>query len=294
MPILLAISAAVCFAAGGVTAKRGIVHNNVSLALLISLPVTIAVTGIFTLFDPPGTITLAAIVLFALAGLAGDGLGRGSFVMAVDHLGPSTATPIQTGSYPVIALIVGIAVFSEDVTLGRVAGAAFIVAGIWVLMGFGPKSGTDEAGGAPSRSSRWVYLIPVIGGVAFALADTMRKLGLEEAPNPAFGATIAATTVLIVWLVAAIATPAVRRTLNPGPGWQWFLVMGVFIGLGVVSGFGALQSGDITVVGPIVLAQPLIVVALSALFLRDLERVTWNMVVGALLTVVGVIVLSLS
>ena len=122
----------------------------------------------------------------------------------------------------------------------------------------------------------------------------MRKLGLVEMPSPAFGALVGNVTIIVVWVLVIAFVPRIRSLAKPGPGWQWFLLTGVLAGLGVLSVFGALESGDVSVVGPIIMAQPLIVVILSALFLRDIERLTWKIVAGSVLTVLGIILITIS
>lgn len=292
MPIAFAIAAAFGFATAGVTAKRGIQHTNIVTALLISLSVTAVVTAVFVAFDPPHSFFQPAIALFAAAGVMGDGIGRASFFGAVDRLGPSTATPIQTASYPLIALIGGILVFSETVTLWQVAGVAAIVAGIWALAGdiSNPGSRKEEARG--KHRWTWELLLPVAAGAAFGFSDLFRKSGLNEIPNPAFGALLAAITVLFLWAIVAISVPGIRRQLKPGPGWQWLIATGAFTGLALLAVFSALDRGDVSVVGPIINTQPIAVVVLSAVLLRDIERVTWRMVVGAVFAVAGVILIA--
>ena len=135
MAIAFAIAAALCFGASGITTARGIQNTNLVSALLVSLSVTAAVAMAFVLIDIPQQVSIGAVALFVAAGLLGDGVGRASFFRGVDRLGPSTTTPILTASYPLIAFVGGILLFSEAVTIWRVLGAACIVAGIWALTG---------------------------------------------------------------------------------------------------------------------------------------------------------------
>ena len=294
MPVLFALGAACCFAALGITAKRGVQGNSIVTALLVSLPIGAMVMLIFMALDMPESVSLRAVGLFVAAGIIGEGLGRTSFILAVARLGPSTATPIQTASYPVLALIGGMVMFSEVVTGWRVAGAAAIVAGIWALVGGDKRFGGTLATGHIARRWRWAYLLPVVGGLSFASSDIVRKLGLSATPYPAFGALVGNVVVLMIWAVVVASAPRIRRLAKLGPGWQWFLLTGMLAGLGVLSVFRALEAGDVSVVGPIIMAQPLIVVLLSALFLRDLERLTWKIFTGAVLTVLGVILITIS
>jgi len=50
----------------------------------------------------------------------------------------------------------------------------------------------------------------------------------------------------------------------------------------------ALAIGDVSVVSPLVNSHSIVAIALAAIFLRDLERVTWRIAVAAALIVSGV------
>lgn len=292
MSVLYAVAAACSFAALAIFVARGLRNNSLTTALLVSLPVGACVTGAFTLFNLPAQVSARAVGIFVAAGIIGEGLGRTSFIAAVSRLGPSTATPIQTATYPVFALLGGLILFSEAVTPWRVVGAASIAAGIWALVGDGESA--PNAPGGRSSGWRWAYLLPVSGGLAFAGSDLVRKLGVLESPYPAFGAVVGTASMMVIWGLAALTVPRIRKAVTFEPGWQWFLLTGFLAGIGVLSVFRALDAGEVSVVGPIIMAQPLVVVTLSAVFLRDLEKLTRRIVAGAALTVLGVILVSLS
>ena len=50
----------------------------------------------------------------------------------------------------------------------------------------------------------------------------------------------------------------------------------------------ALAIGDVLVASPLVNAHSIVAIALTAIFLRDLKRVTWRIVLAAALIVTGV------
>lgn len=292
MSVVYALAAALSFATLAIVVTRGLRNNSLMTGLLVSLPAGACVTGVFTLFNMPSQVSVRAVGIFVAAGIIGEGVGRTSFIAAVSRLGPSTATPIQTATYPVFALVGGVLLFSEAVTAWRVVGAACITAGIWALVGGSPSSATRD--GESGTRWRWAYLLPVLGGLAFAGSDLVRKLGVVEAPYPAFGAVVGTASIMVLWAVVALSVPRIRNMVTFEPGWQWFLLTGVLAGFGVLSVFRALDAGEVSVVGPIIMAQPLAVVVLSGIFLRDLEKLTWRIVSGAALTVLGVILVSLS
>jgi len=299
MVVLLAALAAFSFAAGSVTAKRGMQNTNVVTALIISSAVAAAVLAVAVGFNPPTEVSAKAIWLFAAAGLIGDGVGRFSMLGAVDRLGPSIAIPIQTAAYPVIAVIGGVVVLAETVTFGQLLGVAGVVVGIWVLLGPGSEpqdspDPPDRAGSARRTGRGSSLLLPVLAGIGFAVSDLFRKSGLHELPDPAFGALVAVTTMLLLMVGAATAVPRFRRQIRVGAGWGWLLVAGGFIASALLTLFQALEGGAVSAVGPIIAAQPVAVVGLSWLLLHTIERVTSRMVVGAIVVVVGVVLIALA
>ena len=294
MPVAFALLAAASFSALAITVTRGFRTNSLMTGLMVSLPVGALVTGAFTLVDPPTGLTLRAILFFVVGGIVGEGVGRTAFIFAVRLIGPSSATPLQTATYPALILVGGWILLAEPVTAWRVVGALAIAGGITVLVRGQPAVDQSGAASRPRKGGRWVYLLPVLGGVSFAASDVLRKLGLEETPHPAFGAVSGTITIILLWTVILALTPRLRATVHLEPGWQWFIPTGFLAGLGVLAVFQALEGGDVSVVGPIIMSQPLMVVLFSALFLRDLEKLTWKVVAGATLTVVGVVILSLS
>ena len=222
MSVLFALAAACFFAGVGIAAKRGVQHNSIVTALVVSLPVGALVMLLFALFDLPETVSSTGIGLFVAAGFIGEGVGRTSFILAVQRIGPSTATPIQTASYPVLALVGGFLLFSETVTPLRVMGAVSIVAGIWALVGGEGTRGGAVTADRRTRGGRWAYLLPVVGGLAFASSDIVRKLGLVEIPFPAFGALVGNVTIVAVWALVIALVPRVRNVARPG---RWMAVV---------------------------------------------------------------------
>ena len=74
---------------------------------------------------------------------------------------------------------------------------------------------------------------------------------------------------------------------------RWVALAGVASGIAVISLYFAVQRADVVVVSPIVSSSPLITLLLAHLFLARLERVTKRLVLGAVLTVGGVILVVL-
>jgi uncharacterized membrane protein len=69
----------------------------------------------------------------------------------------------------------------------------------------------------------------------------------------------------------------------------WFFAGGLANTAATLSVFYALSLGEVVVVEPLVSSNPVISLVLSALFLKDLETITPRVVLGALFTAVGTI-----
>jgi uncharacterized membrane protein len=90
----------------------------------------------------------------------------------------------------------------------------------------------------------------------------------------------------------SIALPSVRERISTGRGAGWFVVGGALASTAILVQFHALDRGNVSLVSPIVAAQPLFVFFLSAVLLRGIERVSAPVVIGGLATVVGVVLVA--
>lgn len=305
----LAVCAATLFAASHVASKRGVQTTSVEGGLLISLTVSLLTLIVAVLVDPPAAVSLGAVLVFAAAGMFGPGLGRAAALVGVDRLGPSVSVPIQASSYPAIAVLTATIVLRENLTPYRVAGCLAIVIGVWALTRRSEEpAGPDMEGlvttplrEAPPERLRAVtwgplkrgFAFPIIAGLGYGIADIIRKSGLNYADEPILGALVGVTTVLIVWVVVVLASPAMRTRIVRGPSAGWFGLSGFFASLALIAQFNALRTGDVSVVSPIIAAQPLAVLLLSAVFLGGIERLTTRTVVGGTTIVAGAVLVSI-
>jgi transporter family protein len=76
----------------------------------------------------PNLAALAASALLAAM------IGQGAYFVAIKHADASRVVPF-TASYPVVALILGILVLHEPLTVPKVAGTALVLCGLMLLAG---------------------------------------------------------------------------------------------------------------------------------------------------------------
>lgn len=294
---VLAAMAAIFYAAGSVTVKLGVQDTSVLAGLLASLASGSAVLGGILLISPPEAPSLAGVAAFILAGVFGPMAGRSAAVTGVDRMGASRAVPIQGTLYPVSASLVAALLLGQSLGLWEIIGLVVVVAGVWMLS---RRQSTVEGRGVPAQAglpspqrSIPPIVFPLLAGLFYGLSDVARARAVDSWSEPVAGALIGTLTGLLLWGTAAACVPNLRAKLRFGKGMRWFAASGVFAGLAVVSTIQALRTGDVAVVSPIVAAQPLPILILSAMFLRRLERLDFIVVAGGLAIMVGVLLISL-
>ncbi|MFV2044733.1 MAG: EamA family transporter [Anaerolineales bacterium] len=296
---LLAVIAAVMYAASQVVFRRGLQGMALTAGMIVSLVFGLAVLLIASAIHGLQPIPPSALLWFVAAGLLAPGVGRLASIAANHRLGPSTSTPIQSSVGPMLAITGGLLLLGEQVDLKRVIAVAMIMIGVWDLAIRGHEfPGTTTIGngatGTPdwSRRRRYGVILAGAAGLAYGASDLMRKQGLNMFPTPVMAATLTVATSFLVWLIFAASSREIRSNLHVGPGTGWFALGGVFTAFAQLAQFSALSAGDVSIVNPIVNAQPLAVIALSALLLRQLEKLSIRHLRAAALIVAGTVLLS--
>jgi drug/metabolite transporter (DMT)-like permease len=287
------------FAASHITSKRGVQTTSVIAGVLLSLGTGAVVLLVAVLASGAALPSGEAMLVLGASGILAPALARGGAIAGIDRLGPTTAIPIQGSVYPLCAVAGALLFLGESVGPARALGVIAIVLGIWILSsGHMPvlSESPTRAAPAPARARRALQvalLLPVIAGLSKGMADIVRKEGLDLASSAVSSAFVAQVAALLAWTVVLVAPP-VRRKVRFGRGSLWFCAGGVLASLAVLSQFHALDRGSVSVVSPIVAAQPVAVIVLSALFLKDLDPLTLRRTAGALVAVIGTILVSIS
>jgi len=183
--------------------------------------------------------------------------------------------------HPFISAGLAILLLGETVTSRVVGGTVVIVAGTMLLSASGRVQGF--------RPGQLVF--PLMSALAFGAVAILRKLGLGGA-GPLVGFAVNVTTALVAVSAFVMVIGHRRRARCSARSLGYLIVAGVAENAGVLLGVVALGVGAVTVVAPLVGTMPLFVLALSAVFLRDIERLSARLVAGTLLIVLGVYLIT--
>lgn len=305
--VWLSLGAAVSFGMAGVLLKRGLQYASPLTAAVIS----VTVTTIFVWIVVAATGSLAvmltwAVLPFLAAGLVAPGLARLAFFTGVQRIGVSRASAVVSAA-PMFAVGAATLVLGEQPPAALVGGAALVVIGGALLS----YRGARETGWR-----RRDMVFPIMAALGFAFRDTVSRWGLMQFPHPLAAAAVAtAMSLAVMWVFAALRTWA-RTAVQVDPrgaaapdgvrtrtGGVWpfhpvgaaFLVTsGLCEGTAYLTMWRALAIGNVSLVSPLVNSHALFAVLLAAVFLRDIEQVTWRIAVACVLTVAGVLLVILA
>lgn len=226
-------------------------------------------------------LTLEVLAVFVAAGVIGTAFGRITIFVGVDRVGASLNSAILS-TRPLFATMIALAWLGEPLGPVTATGIVVLVTGLSVLT---ISRGGDLEGWHP-RDLWW----PIVAAALFAIANVTRRYGMLETPISALEAVaINETAGLIVLLAFALANG--RRDLleMPRETYRYFTGSGVLTAVAMLSLMAVLglEAGRIAIVDPLVATAPLFTVGFAAVLLRDVERVTKGVVLGAALIVVG-------
>jgi uncharacterized membrane protein len=276
---LLSIGSAVGFGVAGVLLRRGLQHANPLSAAVVSITVTTAFVWCLTLLSRPvSQVFTWKIWPFLVAGLVAPGLARLMFFVGIDRIGVARAFSLMATA-PLFAVVLAMAFLGERPTPVLLVGALAIAAGSMLL---GRRSAHE------ARWRRRDMIFPAMGALGFALRDNLSRWGLRDyGDSLAAAAAATLTSLLVMWICAAAWRARLRL---PRASLMFFTLSGLCEGSAYLLMWRALAIGEVSVVSPLVNAHSIVAITLAAIFLRDLERVTWRVVLAAALIVTGVAV----
>jgi drug/metabolite transporter (DMT)-like permease len=225
-------------------------------------------------------VTLAALAGFVLGGLFGTGIGRRWLYIAIDRIGASPATAIKN-SAPVISALLAAILYQEPVTPIRWAAIVAIVFGVALVTwkrGAGVRHWLDVG-----------VMFAIASALSYGVRPLFLKFGLEAANLPLTAAFVGAIAALVYAL--SFGDRSGLRTAHRDPAFRLFLVSGVLQSIGFLALTLGLSGGEVSVVYPVTASAPLFTLGFTVILLRGKERLTLQIVAGAVLVVLGVIVL---
>ena len=207
---------------------------------------------------------------------------------ALQMVGAARTVPMIS-MQPLMAFAIGFLILGERPNLLITIGTPIIVGGLLLVMI--PRR--REPGTIEIR--KLGYLLAFGGSLAFVTRDAISRHvlgGLALAPPFVVSgfALVIGGAILFAFIHRGVIN-SIRH--QPMKYVGICCLAGLLQGIAVASLFHALNRAPVTIVTPIYASQPIIALALAAVFLRQMESLNWVLAVGTVLSVGGVIMVIL-
>lgn len=279
---LSALAGAIGWAAGGVVVKT--VSHSFSAVQISAVNYWVATVLMFLLVVATGTVDeFFGVPRASIAWLVGAGVmytfSDLAFVrlLALGAVGWTFVT--TTSLFILFSLLSGVLILGDDMTWVAYAGAAAIVAGIYLINRRG--RGAHE----PWRGLRVRLGMSIAIAFVWALALLMTDVGVEDA-HP-FGAALWLAAIPAgFYLAFAAVSQRARISGASGRDRRRLLVAALFFGATVVTWTSALKFETAGIAAILTSSSPLFAVVFAAVFLK--ERLNRASAVGAALCLTGI------
>ncbi len=288
MVVFFSIVSAFFYGVSDFIIRLGLRHSNARSAVLFSTASGLLAPFIIALFTVRlGQFASWALVYFILAGIIGSFIGRYLLYVGIEKLGVSIASPLAN-IRPLFGAIIAVLILGEKLTVSIAGATILIIAGAIAI------SWERSGGHIEKEWSRRDLLFPVLASFCYGLAAIMRKLGINITPEPLIGVVIQNTAALACLI---LTTPALGHQLRVDykdtRAWFIFGLGGLTAFVAHYCTFYALSLGMVIIVTPLVALNPFFALLLTLIFLRKVERVTWKIILGAVLIVGGAAALAI-
>jgi transporter family protein len=271
-----------------------LVRKNLDKSNFVYISLTVTIVGNIILwpltiyFTDLSAIKPEGLLLFVLAGLFAPGIARLFYFKGMETAGVSTNSSIFA-THPLFTSIIAILILGEILSAENWIGIIFIVAGAIFIARQINNSSTQS-----KFTSKTGFIVPVLGSLALAFSQIIRKEGLNIFNQPLLGVAIGYSTSLVVYLIVIAFSKDSRPRKYSRADLQMFWKPGIGIATGWMLSFLALSQEKVSVVVPIMQIELLFIILFAFIFLRKLENFSFKFIASALLIIAGVILLSIS
>ena len=127
-------------------------------------------------------------------------------------------------------------------------------------------------------------------GLCYGTTNVIGKKVVEDYDHPLVVSSFALMFGMLIMLSLAYSSvPGAVR--NSRSSLLPILLAGACSGTGVIGTYFALSRTDVVVAAPVISSSPLVTLVLAHLLLRSLEKITWRLILGTAMIIVGVILI---
>ncbi len=284
LPEFYLASALITLAVTHILVRAGSAEYTAMTASFVVGVGNVALLGAYGLWtEPLRGISLRALLFFLGSGLFGYTLSRTCLNMSFARIGVTRSTALHATA-PLFSTATAILFLQERPGPAALAGTVGVVAGVLIMHGRG------EAGGG----RRLDLLLPLAAAVCSSFSMVFRKSGMLLIDAPALGSAIACSLSLPILMAGMRYAPRLGRFRCSPQGWRFLAGAAIVNSLTQFFLMRSLVVFGVAHTVPIYSTSPVLVLLLTALFLRRIERVTIRLAWAVVLTVIGATLITAS
>ncbi len=255
---------------------------NALRGLFATLVALLAVAATGRLGDLSSFSTSAYFYL-ATSVIAGMGIGDTLYFYSLRHIGIVRGL-LLSNSYPILTAIVAAALLGEPITAGLLAGTLLVVLGV-ILVLIPSRALKSASGQSPKKKEGLGIVLALMAAVCWATATSLAKIGVQEVDG------LSATTVRLAVGTAFLLSAGKFS----GSGLQLREYRGKHLALTILGGVVsavcsltfilAVQFSGAAKTATLTSTAPLFGVPMSLLMG---EKLTWQILIGSMVSVLGI------
>ena len=283
-PEIVPFLSAMGWAVDSILVRKGARTSSVLSAAFLSYLVTTILTWSYVLLNHPLSIVRTGASLYFMAsGTLQPLLARIFLYIGIDRLGVARAMPLR-GVGPLFSVAIAVVFLAERPTIPVYLGGVLIVAGGWLVL---------YRKGAARGDWRMVDAIyPLMAAFLAGVSQNFRKAGLLILPNPFVAGAVTTGTSLVLFVLYLGIKRQFPVVIPSRESLPYFGPTAFVSAVSQLLVFTSLSLGDVSVMLPLLNTTPLFSLLFSVVFLRDLEKVTTPIVLGALSMLGGVVFIT--
>ncbi len=253
---------------------------------ILMVPVALSIMPL-SAFRPSRGETLFFIVALGFFMVA---TSRLTYYFAIRRIGPSRAIPLAS-STPIITAFIAAAWVSEPLTLIMMLGLALLIGGVTSAVRAEPSQDANLPDSSRERMLGWISAGVTV--CIWSVSGVTMKVIAMDIPPLASAAMIIWFGFPFSWLIAFAGRRKEAGETIPRASWPWIGAAACCQTVAVPSFVSAVHFTYAVNASSITALQPLLVLLVAHIFVREAENITWRLVAGALLTVCGTLVVVL-
>jgi drug/metabolite transporter (DMT)-like permease len=299
--VAFAILSAFSFSVNSIFARRGLATAAASagayITVLLGAFLFLLASGLSGQLFQADEVSWRGFALLAAAGVIHFGVGRYCNYRAANAIGATRTGPVQAFAIP-YAILFAFVFLEESITWAMAAAISMIMIGPAVMVErrrtpgaagqTSPRGASDVATGFQPRQKEG-YTFALLSVVAYGTSPVLIRAALADADDLAiFGGFIAYASAAVV-LTLTLLHPG-RRGLLSAMNFRsvkLFLGAGFFVFFAQMFRFIALSLAPVAVITPLMRTGELFTLGLSWAVNRHLEKITWRVVLGILVSASG-------